>query len=253
MSLAIKKIFPKFYKFSKNFTNKLPKKTILWDNQSYKVNLGIHKMLKLWRSDSLFKEANIVYDNYFGGDFIDIGAYTGFYSFLLSPKSNENDNFISCEPDHNAHHELFLNLSVLKKLFINNCYSVITKPVSNGKKVVIAHNEWGHPCFLDINEKKEIDFKKKRYYQSISVDNLVESLSLSPTLIKIDTEGAELGILEGMKNTLKKFKPKIMLEKHPTMIPKNINIEMIDKILKDYNYNSILINKNDLAIREIWE
>ena len=250
MSLAIKKIFPKFYKFSKNLANKLPKESILWDNKSYKVNLGVHRMLKLWRSDSLFKEANIVYDNYSGGDFIDIGAYTGFYSFLLSPKSKENDNFISCEPDHNAHYELFLNLSVLKKLFINNYYSVITKPISNGKKVIIAHNEWGHPCFLDI---KEIDFEKKKYYQSISVDNLVESLSLNPTLIKIDTEGAELGILEGMKNTLKKFKPKIMLEKHPTMIPKNITIEMIDKILKDFNYNSTLINKSDLTIREIWK
>ena len=56
-----------------------------------------------------------------------------------------------------------------------------------------------------------------------------------------------------MKNTLKKFKPKIMLEKHPTMIPKNITIEMIDKILKDFNYNSTLINKSDLTIREIWK
>ena len=102
-----------------------------------------------------------------------------FYSFLLSPKSNENDNFISCEPDHNAHHELFLNLSVLKKLFINNCYSVITKPVSNGKKVVIAHNEWGHPCFLDINEKKEIVYQHTGYKDGDEYDlfKRIEALS----------------------------------------------------------------------------
>ena len=56
-----------------------------------------------------------------------------------------------------------------------------------------------------------------------------------------------------MKETIKKFKPKIMLEKHPTMIPNNISINIIDNFLKENNYKSELINKNELTIREIWE
>tara|TARA_A100001011_G_C14044279_1_gene729118 strand:+ start:622 stop:792 length:171 start_codon:yes stop_codon:yes gene_type:complete len=56
-----------------------------------------------------------------------------------------------------------------------------------------------------------------------------------------------------MKETLKNFKPKIMLEKHPTMLAKNISIDDINEILKKNNYKPNLINKSKLAIREIWE
>ncbi len=82
---------------------------------------------------------------------------------------------------------------------------------------------------------------------------MVSSLSLEPKFIKIDTEGAEFDILKGMQETLKKFKPKIMLEKHPTMLPKDISIESVNKMLIDHKYKANLVNKNNLAIREVWE
>ena len=252
-SFAIKKLFPNFYRFQKNLTNKIPIKTTLWDEKNYNVNLRIHKMIKTWKSKSLLEEANFAYENYNGGDMIDVGSFTGFYSFLLSPKSNNSDNFISCEPDHTAHNELYDNLSILKKLFKYNKYSVITNPINNGKEVVIAHDEWGHPCFLDIDKVNKDDLKDKVKINSTTIDSLVKSMSLQPKFIKIDTEGAEHDVLEGMKETLKNFKPKIMLEKHPTMIPKHISIESINKLLEDNNYKATLINKDNITIREIWK
>ena len=56
-----------------------------------------------------------------------------------------------------------------------------------------------------------------------------------------------------MKETLKNFKPKIMLEKHPTMIPKHNSLESINKLLEDNNYKATLINKDNITIREIWK
>ena len=88
MTLAIKKIFPNFYKFQKNLINQIPSKSLLWDKKTYNFNFGIRKMINLWKTNELIQEANIVYKSYNGGDFIDIGAYSGFYSFLLSPKAN---------------------------------------------------------------------------------------------------------------------------------------------------------------------
>ncbi len=251
-SFAIKKLFPKFYHFQKNLISKIPMKTSLWDNKNYKVNLRIHKMVKTWKTKSLLEEANYVYENYSGGDVIDVGSFTGFYSFLLSPKANNSDSFISCEPDQRAHNELYNNISILKKLFKHNNYSVITSPINNGKKVVMAHDEWGHPCFLDLDKVNKNDLKDKVKINSTTIDNLVKELSLQPTLIKIDTEGAELDVLEGMRETLKKFKPTIMLEKHPTMIPKNTSLETINKLLENSNYKATLINKDNITIREIW-
>lgn len=253
MSLAIKKIFPKFYKFSKNLTNQIPLKASLWDKKTYNFNLRICKMLKLWKSHELKYEADMVYEMYNGGDFLDIGAYSGFYSFLLSTKANDNDNFISCEPDSGVHSELFENLSVLKKVFKNINYSVITHPINNGKEVALAHADWGHPCFLDTSQIRESVKKNYKKFKSTTVDELVISLSLKPKFIKIDTEGAEFDVLEGMQKTLKKFKPRIMLEKHPSMLPKNISIDSVNKMLTEHKYKANLINENKLAIREVWE
>ena len=225
-SLAIKKLFPNYYRFQKNLINKIPMKTLLWDEKNYKVNLRIHKMIKTWRTGSLLKEANSAYESYNGGDMIDVGSFTGFYSFLLSPKANNSDNFISCEPDYKAHNELYDNLSFLKKLFKHSNYSVISSPINNGKDVVIAHDEWGHPCFLDADKINKNDLEDKVKINSTTIDSLVKRLSLQPTFVKIDTEGAEFDVLEGMKETLKNFKPKIMLEKHPTMIPKSFQTQI---------------------------
>ena len=253
MTLAIKKIFPNFYKFQKNLINQIPSKSLLWDKKTYNFNFGIRKMINLWKTNELIQEANIVYKSYNGGDFIDIGAYSGFYSFLLSPKANSFDNFISCEPDLNIHSELLYHLSILKKNFQNINFSLVTHPVNNGKDVVIAHDDWGHPCFLDFDQANIENKELKKKFKSTTIDSLVKSLLLKPTFIKIDTEGAEYDILEGMKDTLKNFKPKIMLEKHPTMLPKNISLSAINEILKNNNYKASLINESKLAVREIWE
>ena len=252
MSLAIKKIFPNFYRVSKNFTNQIPIKSSLWDEKMYNLNFGIRKMINLWKNPELKEEADIVYKNYNGGDLIDVGAYSGFYSFLLSPKANSYDNFISCEPDSGVHSELLENLSILKKNFKKINFSIVTHPINNGKEVVIAHDDWGHPCFLDISQMSVNNREIKKKFKSTTIDSLVVSLSLKPTFIKIDTEGAEFDIIEGMKDTLKNFKPKIMLEKHPTMLPKDVSLDAINKILKSNNYKPTLINESKLAIREIW-
>ncbi|MEM2369243.1 MAG: FkbM family methyltransferase [Candidatus Pacearchaeota archaeon] len=47
-----------------------------------------------------------------------------------------------------------------------------------------------------------------------SIDNYVRKFKIAPTLIKIDVEGDEVNVLNGAKFTLKKFKPKIIVETH---------------------------------------
>ena len=95
------------------------------------------------------------------------------------------------------------------------------------------------PCIQkDKNvDKKDIDLIKTR---SISVDEIVKKKDLNPKLIKNDVEGVELNVLEGMKNVLKLNKPTIMIEKHPTLLPANIKIELIDDILFKNGYKEKL-------------
>ena len=88
---------------------------------------------------------------------------------------------------------------------------------------------------------------------STKLDHLVKKLDIKPSFIKIDVEGTEYDVLQGARNVLLNYRPTIMLEKHPTLLPKNITIEKIDNFLNELNYKKeSLIFKDDIAINELW-
>lgn len=65
-------------------------------------------------------------------------------------------------------------------------------------------------------------------------------------LIKIDVEGFELQVIQGMINTIKKYKPYIMIE------IRNEHSVKINKILKELNYNMIEINKDASLVNNLY-
>ena len=85
------------------------------------------------------------------------------------------------------------------------------------------------------------------------MDELVKINKISPTFIKIDVEGVEYNVLNGMKNIFETLKPIIMLEKHPTLLPKNVNIGSINSLLHQNGYEMVKEIKDDVAIIEIWK
>ena len=251
MSLALKRILPKLYQKLKSIQNKIPANVEFWDKKKYKVTNKINDLFKPWKTwDALIKESDFVFKNYNGGDFIDVGAFAGFYSFLLAPKSNPFDNFVSCEPDANVKINLLENLAILTNTFNKLRISFINSPINKGNDVTIIDTPFGHPSFQESNDS----FNNEKIIKSVSLDSVVQSLSLKPKFIKIDVEGAEFDVLQGMQETLKKYKPEIMLEKHPSLVPKNITLKDIDNFLIKNGYYSELISVDkDIAIREIWK
>ena len=251
MSLALKRTLPLLYKFLKKYEKYVPASTVLWDQKKYILNLKIISMLSIWKSwPRLKKEADIVFNLYDGGDFLDIGASRGVYSFLLAPKANINDVFVHCEPDPNIKKDLLENLKVLKKIFNHIKLEFISTPISNSNLARKHPTDYGHPVYF--SETKNI--KHSEIIESIRIDDLVKKLGLEPNFIKIDVEGAEYEVLQGAINTLKNHKALIMLEKHPTLIPKNITLHTIDNFLNEAGYEKeCLIFKDDIAINEIWK
>ncbi|MEM2703944.1 MAG: FkbM family methyltransferase [Candidatus Bathyarchaeia archaeon] len=82
--------------------------------------------------------------------------------------------------------------------------------------------------------RSKMTFLPQRYRVKIkSLDNLLSELPLSRVdLIKIDTEGDELKILEGAAKTLKRYKPKLLIAAY------HFNDEsiMIEKFLQKHDY-----------------
>ena len=52
----------------------------------------------------------------------------------------------------------------------------------------------------------------------ITLDSFCSQHKLSPDLIKIDVEGAELGVLKGARETIQSHKPMIVLSVHPRQL-----------------------------------
>ena len=68
----------------------------------------------------------------------------------------------------------------------------------------------------------------------------LDDYKFKPFFIKIDTEGSEHLVLEGLKKTLKKYKPVVMIEKN------DINFFLIKKKLKKINYEIYSFRKEKL-------
>src|ERR1035438_3028883 len=64
-----------------------------------------------------------------------------------------------------------------------------------------------------------------------TLDSMVEELDLEPDLLKIDVEGFEHVVLSGARRTLRKFRPRIVLEANPG----DPGEEMTD-ILSEFGY-----------------
>ena len=74
----------------------------------------------------------------------------------------------------------------------------------------------------------------------------IDDFKLKPIFIKIDTEGSEHLVLEGLIDTIKKYKPVIMLEKN------DINFFKIKKYLIIHDYN-IFSFKNEVLKKYVFK
>jgi len=130
------------------------------------------------------------------GTFIDIGAHFGFYSVLIGLK-NQLTKIFAFEP-------LPENFELLKhNLKINNLTgTTVKKAVSNNEGVsnfqVSAQTSQGG---IVANPDEKIIHSIE--VPVTSLDKFLKTSPIEPVMIKIDTEGHEISVLEGMEQLIK--------------------------------------------------
>lgn len=169
------------------------------------------------------------------GYVIDCGAHIGTYS-ILPAKNNRKvlaieasrENFILLSRTFQNHNNVILKNEILLD---------IIKPCGFEDK----HSPSG---MVDLSSSK----KKSNF-----LDNVLEDLEGSVSSIKYDIEGSEPLALIGSQNTIKKWKPPLLIEVNGHCLSNhNFNVYMIFNVLDELGYSYFikdadkirLINKN---------
>lgn len=147
---------------------------------------------------------------------IDIGAHFGLYTLVLAKYFN--CRVYSFEPTT-------YTVSVLSKNIKYNHVSdnviVFQQAVSakNGQATFLVQDTVGSVANSLVNYWHSNENKNQVTVDVVAIDDVFDNIKYD--FIKIDAEGAEYGVLLGATQTIRKYRPTIMLGLHPNAIKAN--------------------------------
>jgi len=150
----------------------------------------------------IFCELSIIFKH-----FIDIGGYTGIYSIIYLCLNNKSEALIfEPNPDMIKNIEKNLNTNNIQKRA-----KVFNIALSNyvGKQIFAIKKDRTSSCLISNDEKSDT-IEKIIEVQVTKYDEL--KYVLDAEIVKIDVEGYEIKILQGMNNFLIKNHPILILE-----------------------------------------
>jgi FkbM family methyltransferase len=155
-----------------------------------------------------------------GGTVVDVGANIGIFTVIASRFVGEHGVVAAVEPTPSSFRLMKKNLA------LNGCQNVKAVMTALGEKESIGR--------LNVYDQSVLDsfyaWNDRIVHKSIAVqiktlDGLTDELGLNRLdLLKIDTEGYELPILKGGVETIKRFRPYVVGEAHPTLSDSGLRI-----------------------------
>ena len=186
--------------------------SLIQKHQNIKIKLNIND----WIQQNIFflgsyEDAELkVLANHLKPDsvFIDIGANFGLYSLIASQHISEEGTIISFEPFPENYKSLCTNLS------LNDLHRITAENTAVGSETgtlkLYYNSKENNLGMVSYNNTQQSDFVT---VNKINIDGYLKSKSLEKiTFIKIDVEGFEYEVLQGMKQTLQQNSPIILIE-----------------------------------------
>lgn len=154
-----------------------------------------------------------------GQVFIDVGAHVGYYSLLASRLVGENGKVFAFEPDPENFEVLQMNLTLNHAKNVMPFRQALWKRSSKAK----LHSYGEHYKMFPTLTPENISHPKAQLdgttveVETVALDNAVPTGKYGITridMIKVDVEGAEVPVLQGMEETLKANGSVVILEDH---------------------------------------
>ena len=167
-----------------------------------------------------------------GDIFLDVGAHIGKYALQVAKIVGEKGLVIAIEPMPENYDAL------LQNIWLNKLENII--PLN----IAAWNTESDLKLFIgDKNGRNSLKNNRGLGYVEVKtkvLDKVLKKLNVNQVdWIKIDVEGAEYEVLQGLGNTLKNNRPKLIVE------VKNENKHRVINLMKKLNYNVHPIDASD--------
>ena len=145
--------------------------------------------------------------------FLDIGGHVGLYTLPIAKLLGAQGKVFVFEPGMRNYRYLKYHLE------INNLKNVELLSVAFGEQegqMLFFENKADfsglNSCVTPLKNPDQFD---ERSIEVTTLDRFCDRFKIVPDIMKIDVEGAELAVLRGGANSLKKYSPQIFLSVHP--------------------------------------
>ena len=173
-----------------------------------------------------------------GSEFVvlDVGAFIGYYSVILANSVKEVHCF---EPYPESYELLSMNLAPYSNVVLNN--------------VGVGKDSGTRNCFFDPKFTADNRLLPVSGRSSIKVNTIdLDSYPTRVDFIKIDAQGSEGEILLGAKNTLTKYKPRMIVEFAPYILKDSeVPARQLLDLLTKFNYTLFNIDQGKKKVYQI--
>jgi len=179
---------------------------------------------------------------------LDIGANIGYYTTILANAVGKGGRVFAFEPNPTCYAELCRNLE------LNKLRNVSSWQIALGEK-----DEAGLLQLPGLGRESHSSLQGNATFQSTgtvavairSLDGFLADQNCSAVnLVKCDVEGAELQVLQGAKETLRRFRPVILMELDPRLLSSfGTKPEQILELLAGLGYSHGALSEHDIIAR----
>jgi FkbM family methyltransferase len=174
---------------------------------------------------------------------LDVGALHGIFSLVFAARGQSNEA-VAVDASPLAFARLLYNIH--KNGFAN--ITPVECALSDAEGTLQMHYEWEHAVAVARNSPIQTHLLAMKR----TAEELCESLSFVPDVVKIDVEGHEVKILRGMSRLIERSRPLVFLELHPRRIAQeNDQITELLQVFASNRYRAFLVGSGDIGIQDI--
>lgn len=149
-----------------------------------------------------------------GASVIDAGSHIGFFSLAMGILVGSTGRIDAFEPTLATRNHLETNIrnANLKNVYVHGM-ALWSHPT------VLSMLDWGHSMSAyngiaspRVNDPSKLPNLQTFKIAATSIDAFANELTIYPNLIKIDVQGSEFRVVQGMTKTLSSYRPSIILE-----------------------------------------